>query len=155
MSDDITLREYIEQQIALHESRNVERFAAWDKALSIAQTAQTDYNQRTNEFRSSLADLSKLMITRAEGDVAARTIEEKIAALQSLTEFNRAEIEQRLRRDDYDKRHDLLVDQIKNLDLSRATLAGKADQSAVTSATLLAGIGILLAAVGLAIEFLH
>ncbi len=88
---DIPLKEYIERIFTERDARYVEMFRSNDtavraalaaqekqvnsafeaseKAIVKAETAQTAYNLRSNEFRASLDDQAKLLLTRTEADV--------------------------------------------------------------------------------------
>jgi hypothetical protein len=65
--------------------------AAADRAVSKAELSADKRFEGVNEFRSTLADQQRTLIPRAEVDVLMRSLNEKIAALQSATIARQAE----------------------------------------------------------------
>jgi molecular chaperone GrpE (heat shock protein) len=59
---------------------------ASDKAIDKAETAQRDYNQRSNEFRGQLDDQAKTLMPRTESAAMFKAFEEKLQAHQSANE---------------------------------------------------------------------
>lgn len=55
-------------------------FEASEKAITKAEVAQTAYNARSNEFRSSLDDQAKLLLSRTEADARFQQLRELIDA---------------------------------------------------------------------------
>lgn len=91
-SEDISLREFVEDKIAALTLRMEERMAAADKALLIAvgmvkETA--DKTERSvehrldglNEFRGAMADQAKEMMPRNESQLQHRANGERLTAL--------------------------------------------------------------------------
>ena len=77
--------------------------------------------------------------------------------LDSMNEFRNALTDQAnhfITRAEYAINHDRVVDDIKGLRESRAELQGKASQSAVNIATVIAIIGVLIAVAGFIIEYM-
>jgi phosphopantetheinyl transferase (holo-ACP synthase) len=56
-------------------------FAASEKAIVKAESAQQDYNSRSNEFRGQLDDQAKTLMPRNESVTLIRALEEKIVQL--------------------------------------------------------------------------
>ncbi len=83
-------------------------FAAAQKANDKYEEAQRDYNKRSNEFRGTLDDQAKLMLTRKEADEKYKTFDIK---------------DEELRRDAQIK-YDDLRREIQNLRESRAESTG-------------------------------
>ena len=67
-------------------------FAANKESVSKYETAQHEYNVRTNEFRGQLEDQAKRLIPRAEVETIVKNLEEKIARLDTDTRINREAI---------------------------------------------------------------
>jgi hypothetical protein len=92
-----SLKEYMESRIACLERadaaildkmnerdlRYSERAMAQEKAIVKAETAQTEYNVRSNEFRGQLDDQAKTLMPRAEVAVVMRGQDEKIGRLDT------------------------------------------------------------------------
>jgi hypothetical protein len=58
-------------------------FVASEKAIGKAETAQADYNVRSNEFRGQLDDQAKTLMPRAEAQVQFKAYDEKIDQLRT------------------------------------------------------------------------
>jgi hypothetical protein len=69
-------------------------FIASEKAIGKAETAQADYNVRSNEFRGQLDDQAKTLMPRAESQVQFKSYDEKIEQMRveiaSLREYRSA-----------------------------------------------------------------
>ena len=57
-------------------------FAASEKAIQKAETSQTIYNERSNEFRGQLADQAKTLIPRTEAENHFQGYDEKLEDLK-------------------------------------------------------------------------
>jgi hypothetical protein len=57
-------------------------FVASEKAIGKAETAQADYNVRSNEFRGQLDDQAKTLMPRAEAQVQFKAYDEKVDQLR-------------------------------------------------------------------------
>ena len=57
-------------------------FASSEKAIQKAETSQTIYNERSNEFRGQLADQAKTLIPRTEAENHFRGYDEKLEDLK-------------------------------------------------------------------------
>ena len=60
-----------------------------------------------------------------------------------------------LTRSEYDAKHSLLMERIRQIELESAKISGKADQGAVYSARLIAVIGIIMGIVSIVLTVLH
>ena len=67
-------------------------FSASKEAIAKADTAQHEYNIRSNEFRGQLDDQAKRLISRSEVEVLLKGVEDKIARLDMETRQNREAI---------------------------------------------------------------
>lgn len=64
-------------------------FASNKEAIQKADTAQHEYNIRSNEFRGQLDDQAKRLISRVEVETIIKNIDEKIDKLDRETRANR------------------------------------------------------------------
>lgn len=58
-------------------------------------------------------------------------------------------------RNEYDPKHDLLMERIRQIELESAMISGKADQGSVYNARLIAVIGIIMGIVSIILTVLH
>lgn len=86
-----TLEKGIHAEIQAQQSNTAIAFTASEKAIEKAETAQREYNARSNEFRGQLDDQAKTLIGREEVnkrfDLQASTMAELRADIQTLREF--------------------------------------------------------------------
>lgn len=68
--------------LAAQKEATAAAFAASERAITKAEIAQTDYNQRSNEFRGQLDDQAKLLMARLEALGLFRAVDEKLAFIQ-------------------------------------------------------------------------
>jgi chromosome segregation ATPase len=101
-------------------------FSSSEKAIEKAETAQTAYNVRSNEFRASLDDAQKNMLSRTEAQSEFRRVEERCDDIKAQL----------------DRHREALSVEIKELRESRDKSEGK---STGVSAT----IGLMIAVAGL------
>jgi len=66
----------VKAALASQEKAVAAAFHASEKAIEKAETAQTAYNARSNEFRAAIDDQSKLLLTRTEADVRFQQLRE-------------------------------------------------------------------------------
>jgi hypothetical protein len=78
---DTSRRTAVEAALIAAKEQTATSFAASKEAISKADTAQHEYNIRSNEFRGQLDDQAKRLISRAEVESVIRNLEEKIARL--------------------------------------------------------------------------
>jgi hypothetical protein len=92
MSEPISEREFLLAMLAELEKRSdirfferdiryEQRFAAQERAVEKSETAQRDYNAKSNEFRAALDDSNKDKIGRQEFDARLNAVNEKIDGL--------------------------------------------------------------------------
>ena len=92
MTEQISLREYVDVRflaqekavttaLASQEKAVTAALAAADRAVSKAETASEKRFEGVNEFRASLNDQSRLLMPRAEAEQRAASMAEKIDVL--------------------------------------------------------------------------
>ena len=64
--------------LASQERMTTNAFASSEKAIQKAETSQTIYNERSNEFRGQLADQAKTLIPRTEAEQHFQAYDEKL-----------------------------------------------------------------------------
>jgi hypothetical protein len=99
--------------LAAQEKAVAAAFLASEKAIIKAESAQTSYNERSNEFRAALDDSAKLQLPRAEAatrftdfdrrlEELKKNYDQQIASLrESRSEGTGSQLAQRESRDDY------------------------------------------------------
>jgi hypothetical protein len=115
-SQDVKLREYLEVLIGNLEKRMDERYEAQERAITVAREAAEKRLDKMNEFRETLRDQSKTFVTKSDLEAYQRLVNTQIGAN---------------------------TDDIKDIQLSDAALAGKASQSQVIVSYLLGIAGII------------
>ena len=103
-----------------------ERFRSQERALELQMDANNKKFEQQNEWRGAMNDREKAYITRQDHDALVLLLNTK---------------EENLKKD------------IKSLEITRATLDGKANQSQVTTNFLLAAAGLIIAIVSLVLGF--
>ena len=78
-----TLKEYIFSTVKHLNKRYNQRFEAQEKAVEKSETAQNNYNIRSNEFRQAIDDSNKIKIDRTEVEGLFTNIEKKIETMKS------------------------------------------------------------------------
>ena len=129
--DGVSLRDYVDARIA-----------ALEKATQVATAALDLRLAAMNEFRASMSDIANRSATRVEFDQMRERMNQ--FALASDIDNVNARITTLMNQID---------DDIRSLRESRAVLEGKASQSSVMWAILLALAGLLLSAIGLVEHF--
>ena len=76
---DNSRRTAVEAALIAAKEQTATSFAASKEAISKADTAQHEYNIRSNEFRGQLDDQAKRLISRTEVEGMIKNVEEKIA----------------------------------------------------------------------------
>jgi chromosome segregation ATPase len=71
-------------------------FAASEKAIVKAETAQSNYNERSNEFRAALDDSNKQNISRNEAETRFKAFEDKIEDMKKAREMLDTEVRKSL-----------------------------------------------------------
>jgi hypothetical protein len=72
--------------LAAQEKAVAAAFLASEKAIVKAETAQHDYNDRSNEFRGQLDDQAKMLMPRAETVALLKSLEEKLTGIREAME---------------------------------------------------------------------
>ena len=126
-SQDVKLREYLEVLIRNLELRTTDQFEAQEKALRVAAEGLNKKLESMNEFRKSLDDQSHTFLTKNEYQI------QHIALCNDV---------------------DRLTQAIKSLELSRAELSGKANQSQVTLVMSLSVLSLFLSIVSVILRML-
>jgi chromosome segregation ATPase len=121
-------------------------FAASERAIAKAETAQKEYNERSNEFRGQLDDQAQTLMPRTETAGLFKALEEKIAAVQHT-----AEQKIDTRQSAVDKQLDEIKADIRILRESRSQTEGKSAGFSASGALLATAIGFGLTLMGLAI----
>jgi hypothetical protein len=67
-------------------------FAASEKAIVKAELSQTNYNERSNEFRAALDDSNKSNISRNEADSRFKAVESKIEDMKEIRDRDNKEM---------------------------------------------------------------
>jgi len=151
---DVPLKEYIEKNISAlkdyFESRikNFEnsltalkeyfetKIQAVEKAIEVAYIALNKRLDNMNEFRSSLEDQTEGFVRREELEAKLNGM---IAQIENLEKDNRIDLGE-------------LRSQIKSLEISKATLEGKASQSQTNFALIMSLVGLALAIIGMFVK---
>lgn len=87
--------------------------------------------------------------------LAADGLRERLATMNEIRGQLDDQAETFLTRAEYTQGHGRLVEDVRDLRESRAALAGKAEQSSVNIAMLLAIIGVLASIVSIILTFIH
>ena len=130
----ITLKEYVDS-----------KFSSAESAIHAAKSDMEKRLDSMNEFRASLRDQANLFVSKAEFDALRSKVDNMVSkgefdAMRSKTDtiVGKSEFQAVMKKvDESDKR---AQDDIKDLQLSRAEISGKASQS---SATIAMGMGLL------------
>jgi hypothetical protein len=184
----VSLREYVDTRLAAMESHFDMRLGAIDRATAIAVTTMDKRLDAMNEFRDALRDTTARLATRDELLLSSQRFTELLERVEkdllevralaagavsredyaatcdrtqaSLAEIRQYRVEALVTRAEYDAEARATAADIDSLKISRATLAGKAEQSSVNIALLLSAIsavlgigGFLTGAVGLVLKF--
>lgn len=75
---DDARRVAVDAALAAAKEQTASSFTASEKAIVKAETAQSEYNVRSNEFRGQLDDQAKRLISRTEVDSVVKNLTEKI-----------------------------------------------------------------------------
>jgi len=90
---DDARRVAVDAALSAAKEQTASSFVASEKAIVKAETAQSEYNIRSNEFRNALDDQAKRLASRTELDAIKSALEEKIARndsdIQDLRESRR------------------------------------------------------------------
>ena len=129
--DGVSLRDYVDSRIS-----------SLEKATQVATAALDLRLAAMNEFRASMSDIANRSATRVEFD----QMRERMAQFATTSDV-----------DNINERIGALMDQInediRSLRESRAVMEGKASQSSVMWAILIAAAGLVLSAIGLIEHF--
>jgi hypothetical protein len=124
--DGVSLKEFLlnkisdlEKRIELHFKLNTTALEKADEKMSVRLAAM-------NEFREALKDQTAQLVNKTEYN----TVKDRMAAF--------------CLRGDFDSSVARLEEKIRTLELSKAELAGKANQSSVTWATVFAVAGLIM-----------
>ena len=135
-------------------------FLASEKAIVKAEDAQKEYNQRSNEFRGQLDDQAKTLMPRVETMGLFKAFDDKIAIMQRSNDDRVSALllnfDTKLEnlRVSNERIYEGIMKEIGGLRESRSMLEGKANQSSVTIATVVAVLGVLMAAIAVVVRFL-
>lgn len=144
--NNITLKEYFESKISELESQFNIKISALEKATIVAATAMEKRLEGMNEFRDQLRDQTGTFVTRPEYDQQMlRTGDD----LKSLSDIKA----QFIGRPEHVGMLVKLNEDIRVLRESKANLEGKASQSSVNIAMVVAIIGIVLSLVSIVSRF--
>jgi hypothetical protein len=102
MSDTVTLREYVDTRfaasqkavdaaLAAQKEAITAALAAADRAVAKAESASEKRFEGVNEFRSTLSDQQRTLISRSEVEVMNRGLNEKIGQLTKQMDALHAE----------------------------------------------------------------
>ncbi len=120
----ITLKEYIDKQIEHISKLSESKIEAIEKATTLAKKTVDERLKNMNEFRDALKDQNSTFVPRTEYLAQIKLVE---------------------------KNHN---DRITTLEMNKERLAGKADQSAVTTVMIIACIGIALSAISILLSII-
>jgi hypothetical protein len=81
MTDNISLREYVDIRFDAQEKAVQTALATADRASTKAENASDKRFEGVNEFRSALADNARLLMPRQESEQSFRVLAEKIDVL--------------------------------------------------------------------------
>lgn len=141
-------KESVVAALSASDKQTTAAFDSAEKAIEKAEQAQKEYNIRSNEFRQALDDSNKNNMSRTEYIQGHTSLIQKIEGVEkSVNLLSPKEI--------VDANLDRLRDDIKNLQLARATLDGKASQESVGRAQLIALIGMGFGLIGTVIAIIN
>lgn len=183
MVEGVPLREYVDVRLAALQAQMEVKLGSIDRATVVALSEIDRRLEGMNEFRGALKDTTGRLATRAELELLAGRFVESLERVRSdvveikstipqltrrddfivscernqaeLAEIKHMHIEKTISRTEYSAGMALVADDIDSLNLSRATLAGKAEQSSVNVALLLSVVSLLMGLVGLAVSLLN
>jgi len=121
-----------EKAIETVDRQNTIALNAVSKANELAAVQLEKRLETMNEFRGQLKDQAATFITRNEHNILIKDISGKV----DCSEFERQ------------------VKEIESLRLSRAEMAGKANQSAVNIGYLIATVSLVIGIIGIALHFI-
>lgn len=136
----------LEDALAAHERLTAATFAASEKAISKAESAQQAHDAKANEFRGQLDDQAKHLMPRTETTTLLKAMEEKVvgvrAELKAMVETLSASNV---------RSFDALIADVKSLRESRSQGSGREEGSKATYAAIAAAIAALAAIVSMAL----
>ena len=112
---------WVEKLICEHDKRHAERINALEKAIVVARESMEKRLEQMNEWRAQLSENERSYLPRTEFQAHHAKLEGDLQ--KAIDSFN---------------------DDIRSLRESRATLEGKASQSSVNLAMIIAIIGIAI-----------
>jgi transketolase len=129
----ISIKEFFSQICDHLEEKMDLQFKLNSRAVEKAEASMNERLAGMNEFRQSLADQSKEFATRKE----TRAIQDIMAkAAEDSKDY--------ITRNEHSEMMNRYNEQIRQLELSKATLEGKASQKSVNLATFLAAAGLMV-----------
>jgi hypothetical protein len=157
--DEVTLKEYLEKRLSLLEQLVQQRLDAVDRILELEKSALDHRLDNMNEVRGSLEDqaaaakdtlqeLLERLYSRNEHEAYQRMVQTQFETLATSA----AQMKEQLRSEQTSYRESVGLE-LKSLEISRATLDGKASQGQMNRATLLAVISLIMAFVAWATRF--
>ena len=157
-TDKISLREYIDTRLEhiltydketheLRDSAIEARFKSLESAVELAREVLSTRLETTNEWRKTVDDILKTAVTQDTYNGAVGRLQLDIIEAKALY----AEM---LKRDEFLRAVERLEKDIHELQLSRASLAGKAEQSTVNTYMIITIVGMLMSMVSILYMFL-
>jgi hypothetical protein len=144
--NEITLREFFDTRIREQEAQFNIKISALEKAIIVAATAMEKRLEGMNEFRDQLRDQTGTFVTKPEYGQQMLRVNDDIKSLSDIKA-------QFIGRPEHDGMFVKLNDDIRVLRESKANLEGKASQSSVNIAMIIAVVGIILGIVGIVNRF--
>ena len=147
--DGVSLKDYIDELNDAHCVKCTvcrkgidDTFAAAGVALRLSQKTADSKFETVNEWRATYADLVEHKVDRNEYNESHRRLEDNLArtevSLQSQIKATAA---------NFEKDHKEVATNLNQLNLSEATLAGKASQRSVSVALIFSSLTLILAVI--------
>lgn len=130
-------------------SRTTVSLAKYIDEISDAQTAKCAACRKGIDASFVTSDQAVLL--------ARDMVDREFRAITKATDLARDNMEERLTstKEEYTKAHEVLVERINSLEISRAEIAGKASQKLVYVSWVLGSAGLILGFIGLILRFVH
>jgi hypothetical protein len=157
--DAVTLKEFLLVKVASVENTLTSKIhAVEDKvemtfklnaiAIDKAERLMGDRLAGMNEFRDALKDQTKSLLPKSEHDAVSARQDEAIDRLQS-------NIPQLVTRNEHSEMMTRIEKQIRDLELSKALLEGKASQTSVNVSLAIGLIGLLIGIFSIVLRLTH
>lgn len=136
LQEEVTLREHLERIIDDQKELFVTKLEATEQSRRLAKDSVDARLEIMNEFRSAMADQANRMTTKEETKQIDKTISEL-----------RGQLAKTITREESRSSLEKMESSVKSLEITRATLDGKASQISAAVATTLSVLALLVSIV--------